>query len=569
MKTLGTQIAILMEEGEVRQNLSVLIKFLAFLLGVMALFTVVFHIIMVQVEGQEHSWFSGFYWTLVTMSTLGFGDITFDSDLGRAFSVIVIFTGVILLLVVLPFIFIRYFYAPWFEAQVRFRAPRELASGVTDHVIVADYDLLGPGLVAQFRAYEIPYVFLCPDPERAASIARDGVEVVCGDLDSIDTYYKIHANSARLLVANCDDRTNANITLTAREVAPDLPILAVASSEDAVDILQLAGATSVVPFRRQLGEQLANRINAGHAQTHVIGSFEDLLIAEFPILNTPLVGKTVRETRLRESLGLNLIGLWDGGRFQPSHPDHELTDHCILVVVGSRERLDELDELLYIYDTNWNPVIVIGGGKVGRSATRALQKKGVTVHLVERNAELASQWESLPDRMLVGDAANRELLVEAGIEDAPSVLLTTNDDATNVFLSVYCRRLNPRIRIVSRVTHERNVDSIRRAGADLVLSYASLAVQTISARARKRPLVLLGEGVELMEEGIPPSLAGKTLAESEIGARTGLTVVAVREGESMHSTHKASQRLPESGRIFLIGSPEGLQKFHDRFVDSD
>ncbi len=567
LKTLGTQLAILMEEGEVRQNVGVLLKFLAFLLAVMLLFTVLFHIVMIRVEGQDHSWFTGFYWTLVTMSTLGFGDVTFETDLGRAFSVIVLFSGVILLLVVLPFIFIRYFYAPWFEAQVRFRAPRQLKQSTSNHVIVSDYDLLGPGLVAQFRAHEIPYVFLCPDPERAASLARDGIEVVYGDLDAIDTYYKIHAKSARLLVANQDDRTNTNIILTAREVAPDLPILALASSEDAIDILHLAGADSVIPLRRQLGEQLANRINAGHAQTHVIGSFGDLLIAEFPILNTPLVGKTVRQTRLRESLGLNLIGLWEGGRFQPTNPEHELTDHCILVVVGSRERLDELDELLYIYDTNWNPVIVIGGGKVGRSATRALQRKGVTVHLVERNAELAREWEELPDRMVVGDAAHRELLLDAGIEEAPSVLLTTNDDATNVFLTVYCRKLNPNTRIVSRVTHERNVDSIRRAGADLVLSYASLAVQTITARARNRPLVLLGEGVELIEEDVPPSLAGKTLAESEIGERTGLTVVAVRDQTTVRTTHRADQKLPESGRLFLIGSPEGLEKFHERFVN--
>lgn len=567
LKTLGTQIAIFMEEGEVRQNLAVLVKFLVFLLAVIALFTVLFHWIMIEVEGQSHTWFTGFYWTLVTMSTLGFGDITFQTDLGRIFSVVVLFTGVILLLIVLPFIFIRYFYAPWFEAQIRYRAPRGLPEGTRDHVIVADHDLLGPGLVAQFRAHEIPYVFLCPDAQKAADLARDEVSVVFGESDAVDTYYKIHANRARLLVANQDDRTNSNIILTAREVAPSLPIAAIASSEDAVDILDLAGANHVWPLRRQLGEQLSNRINAGHAQTHVIGSFGGLLIAEFPILNTPFVGKTVRDTRLREALGLNLIGLWQDGRFRPSHPDHELTDHCILVVAGSRERLDELDELLYIYDTNWNPVLVIGGGKVGRSATRALRKKGVTVHLIEKNAELAERWKDVPDRVFVGDAADRRILEEAGIADAPSVLLTTNDDATNVFLTVYCRRLNPATRIVSRVTHERNVDSIRRAGADLVLSYASLAVQTISATARNRPLVLLGEGVELMEEDVPSGLEGRTLAESKIGERTGLTVVAVRHDGETHPIQRADHTLPAGGRLFMVGSAEGLESFHESFLD--
>lgn len=68
---------------------------------------------------------TGFYWTLVVMSTLGFGDITFTSDIGRAFSVLVLLSGVILLLILLPFVFIKFF-APWMEAQARSRAPREL-----------------------------------------------------------------------------------------------------------------------------------------------------------------------------------------------------------------------------------------------------------------------------------------------------------------------------------------------------------------------------------------------------------------------------------------------------------
>jgi hypothetical protein len=50
------------------------------------------------------------------MTTLGFGDISFTSDIGRIFSVVVLLSGVVLLLVMLPFLFIRLFYAPWLEA---------------------------------------------------------------------------------------------------------------------------------------------------------------------------------------------------------------------------------------------------------------------------------------------------------------------------------------------------------------------------------------------------------------------------------------------------------------------
>ena len=66
------------------------------------------------------------------------------------------------------------------------------------------------------------------------------------------------------------------------------------------------------------------------------------------------------------------------------------------------------------------------------------------------------------ERWLVvnADDLGRTPGINAGILEAASVLLTTNDDAMNIYLAVYCRRLNPNLRIVSRITHERNVEAI-------------------------------------------------------------------------------------------------------------
>ncbi len=564
IKTLGAQLGLFLTEPQLRANVGALLRYVGILAGIIVIFTILFHLLMVW-EGQTHSWLSGFYWVLVTMSTLGYGDIAFHTDLGRAFSLVVLFTGVIMLLVVLPFVFIRYFYAPWLEAQIRIRAPREVAADVSGHVIICDWDSIAPGLVEQLTRHEIPYVVLDPDPEQAARRHGEGISILCGEVDSRETYLRARTQAARMVLANLDDVTNTNIVLTVREVAPEIPVVAIASSEDSADLLELAGATHVLGLRRQLGEQLANRINAGHAQTHAIGSFRNLVISEFPVLNTPLAGKTIRETGLREMLGINVVGVWEQALLKPAHPDRILTEQCLPVVIGTEEQMRELDEVLYIYDTNWNPVIVIGGGKVGRSAARSLKRKGVPVHLIERKPELAQRWADIPDRIFVGDAANRELLDEAGIQDAPAVLLTTNDDAMNVYLAVYCRRLNPKVRIVSRVTHDRNVDSIRRAGADLVLSYASLGVEAITSLARGRNMVLLGEGVELFEMELPKRLAGKTLAESGIGVRTGLNVVAVERDGALHPSPRAGEYLTSGCRLYMIGTPEQGQLFRREF----
>jgi hypothetical protein len=134
MKFLPAQLAFMLDSGSSRRNLRLLSKFLLALGAMIATYSILFHALM-DLEGQEHTWITGVYWTLTVMSTLGFGDITFQSDIGRVFSVVVLVSGVMFLLVVLPFTFIEFFYAPWLEAQRQSRAPRSVPPATRDHVI--------------------------------------------------------------------------------------------------------------------------------------------------------------------------------------------------------------------------------------------------------------------------------------------------------------------------------------------------------------------------------------------------------------------------------------------------
>ncbi len=199
MRLPTNELAYMFGEGEMRRNIVPLLRYGLFLAAVVLLFAAVFQLIMVEVEGQSHSWITAVYWTLVTMSTLGFGDVTFSTDLGRLFSLLVLLTGIVLLLVVLPFTFIRFLYAPWLEAQVRMRAPRRLASTVKDHVIIARHDEIATDLIERLGPEGIPYFVIEPDARRAGQLLNDGVSVVTGDLDSRTTYEGLMNERARLL----------------------------------------------------------------------------------------------------------------------------------------------------------------------------------------------------------------------------------------------------------------------------------------------------------------------------------------------------------------------------------
>jgi len=563
MKTIGSHLAsLLVGRGKVRRQLAPFVRYIALLVAVVLVYGWLFHVIMAW-EGQDHSWYTGIYWVLTVMSTLGFGDITFHTDVGRVFSSVVLLTGIVLLLIILPFLFIRFVYAPWLEqrSRSRIRALGTIPTEVTGHVLICADDPIAPGLIRRLELADVPAYLVEPDPDTAMRKADEGVPVVTGELDSVETYRSAGVERARLVLANASDTVNSNIVLTVRELSETVEIAAVAEVEDSIDVLELSGATHVLPLKQRLGEHLANRVTAGTAHATVIGAFQDLVLAEFPVHNTPLQGKTIRETRLREVTGVTIVGVWEQGHFHSARPELELTPLSVPVVIGTPRQVEELNEMFVIYDANPNPLLVIGGGKVGRAAARSLKRREIPVHVVERKEELKPKIVGIPDRLFIGDAADRSVLIEAGIESAPSVLLTTHDDAMNVYLTVYCRRLNPEARILSRVTHERNVEAIHRAGADFVLSYASLGVQTLFAIAEGRELVLLGEGVDLFYVPLPRSLAGKTLAEAEIGARTGLNVIAVREDDRIVTDLGPDRRLARGGALVALGSADQRERF--------
>jgi Trk K+ transport system NAD-binding subunit len=206
-------------------------------------------------------------------------------------------------------------------------------------------------------------------------------------------------------------------------------------------------------------------------------------------------------------------------------------------------------------------VLVIGGGKVGVAAAKALAKRDVRVTILERDPSLEARLSQVADRVVVGDAADLDAVMRAGLADAPSVMLTTNDDATNIFLAVYCRRLNPEVRIVSRITDEWNLESIHRAGADFALSHGSLAAKSVLAAIRGSELVILGEGADLFIDRVPPHLEGKTLGESGIGARTGLHVIALRSDGISITNPRASQRLAKGADLVMLGTAEQHREF--------
>ena len=509
-------------------------------------------------EDQHHSAATAVYWVLVTMSTLGFGDITFQSDLGRAYSVLVLLSGSMFIFVLLPFTFIHFIFLPRLEARALARAPRQLPEGEAGHVLLTRTGPIEDALIKRLNRASIPYAVIESDLHEALALHDNGYRVIVGALDDPKTYRSARVETARLVAATGPDTTNTNVAFTVREIAPSVQIVGVASADASVNILRFAGCDKILHLGAMLGGAFAERILRPDSDSHVIGKFDAVLIAEAAVAGTPLVGRTLAASRLRETVGVNVVGVWVKGSFHTATAELRLDERSVLVLAGSREQLDAYDESFSIEAPDADaPVIIIGGGRVGCGCAKALAAGGYDYRIVERMPARLSDDE----HYIAGDAAELPVLHRAGIETAPAVVLTTHDDDTNVYLSIYCRGLRPDVQVLARANIDRNVSTLHRAGADVVLSYASSGATAIWNCLQPDSTLLLAEGLVVFRSPVPKAMAGRTLRQCDVRGSTGCNVIALRSDGMTDANPDPDRKLTPADELILIGDSRAEQRF--------
>lgn len=560
MKLLLNEFINLVKKKQER-NIRILVKFILILTLLITLYSIVFHFLMLS-EGKKYSWITGFYWTLTVMSTLGFGDITFGSDAGKLFSIIVLLSGLLFLLTMMPFLFIQFLYLPWLESQSRARAPREVPDTMENHVVFTNFDVVTENLIERLHLYHFDYVIIVPEIQKAIELHDLNYSVVTGEYGDPVTFRRTRIDKAALVIVNVNDMVNTNITFTVREIAPDVPIVSNADLIDSVDILQLAGSTHVLQFMKMLGQALARRVLGTRAQANIIGSVESLHIAEAAAMKTLLVGNTLKDMKIRESTGISVIGIWERGKFSIPTAETMITPATVLLLAGSTEHLRQYDAVFSHRPEQKQPVLVLGGGRVGRAAARALEERNIDYRIIEKDHELIRG-----PKYIEGSAADIHTLEAAGIDSTPSVLITTHDDATNIYLTLYCRRLRPDVQIISRATYDRNIPTLYTAGADIVMSYASLISNVILNLIRPGRILMLTEGLNIFRVGMHKSLIGKTIADSKIREETGCSIIALYHKKSMLINPPPNHRFTDDNDFVMIGMNHNEKKFFELYPE--
>lgn len=568
MKYIFSQMSVFMAQSDSRRNMRFLVRFGVGMAALIVVYSLVFHYLML-LEGRDYNLITGLYWTLTVMSTLGFGDITFTSNIGMLFSILVLFSGILLFMMMLPFIFIRFIYQPWLEAHKQSVVPKELPEGTKKHVIILGTNDIALSALTRLRQYQIPAYIVTESQEEAIAMFEQGLPVMQGEIDSSDTYQKARVSSAAMVVALQGDLKNTNIAATVRDISTRVPITSSATNVNAEDILHLAGCDHVFNYTSMLGEAMARRVFAGNLESNIIASFEDLHIAEAQAGETPLVGKSLRQLNLRAWLGLNVVGIWQGSDFMGAHPDVVIDDGAVLLLAGTKAQLRRFDEEIKPPSRLapvQHPVLIIGGGKVGQSVAANMEGRGIPFRLLDKSPGVVKAGD---EHFILGDAEDINSLRQAGMEEAHSIVITTHDDDLNIYLTLYCRKLRPEVQIISRCNLSRNIKSLYGAGANLVMAISSMASNSVVNLLSPDKVYMLTEGLNIFRMPMPAALVGKNLRNSSIRQDTKCNVVAMRRNEKMMVNQDPDDAFQENDELIMIGSVEAENMFLSKYPPAE
>ena len=301
---------------------------------------------------EDMSPLDALYMTVITLSTVGFGEIVMLHDASRVFVMGLIIIGVALggfTVSILGQLIIE----GQFKEIVTRRKMDKKISKLRDHFIVAGYGRVGRQVVDEFCKVGVKFVVIEKDPKETEKLLIEGILFVEGDATDDAVLVEAGLSNAATLISTLPQEVhNVYLTLTARHHSSDLNIIARADFEDGEQKLLRAGANHVVVPHVLGGTRMAMatlRPNVvDFMQIASIGD-EGLTLEEIVIpVGSTLVDKSLLESGLKKEYGVTIIGIKHEAEkmiLNPT-PSTVLKEQDIMILIGQTEQLAELSREL-------------------------------------------------------------------------------------------------------------------------------------------------------------------------------------------------------------------------------
>lgn len=297
------------------------------------------------------SLFDALYMVIITVSTVGFGYEFPLSQLGEAWTLLIIVMGigVALYTAIASFEYL----IDLGEERRRRKVERDI-SRLSGHVIVCGWGRVGRGVWATLRDRDVTVVVIESNPDRAEAAGAAGALVIRGDATHNDVIELAGVeNAAALIACVADDSDNLVIALSVKSITPDLRVICRATEMESERKLLLAGADAVVAPQAVGAERLAKMaLQPELAQIFDVvinGNAVEFRVEELDIdPESSIADKTIRESGIRQSSGAQILAIEGENEtvIVNPEPDHLLVPGERLVVVGTKEQVDKAAELL-------------------------------------------------------------------------------------------------------------------------------------------------------------------------------------------------------------------------------
>lgn len=306
----------------------------------------------VEVEGW--SFFDSFYMTLITLTTVGYGEVHPLSNHGRMFASVLMLIGVTTVFVSIAILgetLLRLEMTDYFGRRRRDR----MLKNIKGHYIVCGAGRVGRHVIQELLRSEATVVLIDNTVERARWATDKGVITLVGDATKDEVLKQASVETAKGLVAAISsDAENVYVALSAKVLNPQLVISARASDEQAEEKLRRAGATAVFTPYTFIGHRLAQSMLRPHVATFldVASAFQhssdlNLEIEQLQVeTSSSLVSKTLEQLRLGSKYGVIVLAVQHNNGIMEFNPSADLMIEAgdVLIAMGERTKLKQLEQ---------------------------------------------------------------------------------------------------------------------------------------------------------------------------------------------------------------------------------
>lgn len=298
------------------------------------------------------AWLDSMYMVIITLSTVGYGEVHELSTPGRIWTILILVSGVALVGYTAART-IEFFTEGTFHGYRRSRRMQQQIDAMSDHFIVCGWGRVGRQVTEDLSRSNHPIVVIeHNDPE--GTLQASGIPYVQGNAEQEAVLAQAGIERAAVLISCVDsDTQNVFITLSARQMNPGLRIIARASDPDAARKLQLVGAERVVSPYLASGRRmshLALRPQAVDFFDTLSDPLEDIGVEMHEVTideSSPVAGRSLKAIDLRRSTGVIVVALRQRGQIQLNpDPDAVIAAGSSLLALGTRKQCGALEDFL-------------------------------------------------------------------------------------------------------------------------------------------------------------------------------------------------------------------------------